>query len=196
MHCLIIRYLNHLHSTLKPTSQKHVILDAESFLKFLRAANLPRVRMTVRSISCILEKLAAWKKGLGPEVVLQRLAYKNQKAGALHGKEVPVTPSLELLYHCHSFLSCLSKETLVSGHDLVQLVAKAEKEVVEAMRELAGDLQSLARKASVVGLLVGLLVVVTGHCKCVFTGMTVKEVMDAEPVKKKKKFAIRVSFMM
>lgn len=62
------------------------------------------------------------------------------------------------------------------------------------MRQLAEGPQSLAHKASMVGLLVGILAEVTGHRKCVFTGMTVREVMDAEPVKKS--LVNRVSFMM
>ena len=75
-HCLVIRYLNHLSAKLKPTSQKHVLMDIEAFLKFVRVANVPKVWMTVKSITCILDKLAGWKKGLGAQIVLQRLEYK------------------------------------------------------------------------------------------------------------------------
>lgn len=57
---MLIRYLFDLRSHLKPTSQIHVILDIQAFLKYLIVANLPKVRLTEKSIICVL---GSWRLG-------------------------------------------------------------------------------------------------------------------------------------
>lgn len=39
-------------------------MDIEAFLKFVRASNVPKVRMTSKAITYILDGLSHWKKGL------------------------------------------------------------------------------------------------------------------------------------
>lgn len=68
---------------------------------------------------------------------------------------------------------------------------KADKALRGAISDLARDPKSLSHKAQVVGLLVGLMVVATGHRECVFMGMTSKEVKKAQAFKKT--FLIEVS---
>lgn len=79
-------YLKHLHLSLKAASQKHVITDVEDFLKLVRVSNLPKVRVTVKANTCVLEKWASWKRGFGSEVVLQKLSWaRASQVQVLHG---------------------------------------------------------------------------------------------------------------
>lgn len=64
----------------------------------------------------------------------------------------------------------------MTAEDILVLTKKADKALRGAISDLARDLKSLSHKAQVVGLLVGLMVVATGHRECVFMGMTSKEV--------------------
>lgn len=77
-----ISYLNHLRTKLKPSSLKHVLIDIEAFLRFVMASSIPKVRVTGKILGSILERLRGWKKGLGAQVVVQRLEYKRRKSGA------------------------------------------------------------------------------------------------------------------
>ncbi|XP_040895124.1 uncharacterized protein LOC121182597 [Toxotes jaculatrix] len=148
-------YLNQLSSTLKPTSQKHVLIDIETFLKFVRLANVPKVRMTIKTITYILDKLAAWKKGLGAQIVLQRLEYKRKK-----------------------------KAKLMASKDILPFTKLAENGLELAIRDLSTDPSNMRYLAQAVGLLVGVVAATTGHRKCVFLGMTTDDVSKAQAYKK------------
>lgn len=79
---------------MKPTSQKHVIIDVEVFLRFASFASVPKVRLTGRAINGILARLKAWKKGLGAQIVIQRLDYKRRKRGEVQCRETGRTDCL------------------------------------------------------------------------------------------------------
>lgn len=109
---------------------------------------------------------------------------------AFQCKEVRTIASLKLWYHC--VIYCVfSTATLVTAEDILVFTKKADKALKGAICDLARDPKSSSHKAQVVGLLVGLMVVATGHRKCVFMGMTSKEVKKAQEFKKT--FLIKVS---
>lgn len=77
-----------------------------------------------------------------------------------------------------------STATLVKGRDMLAFTKLAERQLVVAIHDLATDPTNMNYLAHVVGLLVGVMVMATGHRKCVFLGMTIEEVLKAQEYKK------------
>lgn len=49
-----------IHIICQESFLNRVIIDIEAFLKYAKVSNLPKVQITVKSITCVLENLAAW----------------------------------------------------------------------------------------------------------------------------------------
>ncbi|XP_077367751.1 uncharacterized protein LOC144011517, partial [Festucalex cinctus] len=144
-------FLKKLQETLKPTSQKHVIVDVEAFLNFVAVSNLPKVRATKQHINYALSRLASWKKGLGAAIVKQRLEYKRAK-----------------------------KDKLVSSRNMLMFVKRAPSEAKAAINELAKGLHNTAALQYCTGLLVGVMAIMSGHRKCVFMSIKPENILEAE----------------
>lgn len=58
----------------------------------------------------------------------------------------------------------------MTAEDIVVFTKKADQALKGAIHDLAMDPERLSQKEKAVGLLVGLMVVATGHRECVFIG--------------------------
>ncbi|KAG7219276.1 hypothetical protein INR49_019224 [Caranx melampygus] len=73
---------------------------------------------------------------------------------------------------------------MVESKDLLSFTKLAEEGLELAIRDLTTDTSNKAYLTQVVGLLVGVMAVTTGHRKCVFLGMTMDDVLKAQEYKK------------
>ena len=73
-----------------------------------------------------------------------------------------------------------STALLVKGEHIIAFMKTGEEKIRDALTDLAADPDSSSHLAHTVGLLVGMMAAATGHRKCVFLGMTVKDINSAQ----------------